>query len=84
MCSNDVPWCLSNIGEQAVESERAAMVDCGIFAPQGYVPLKDSRELALEAALEAWTMRAEGATAPNLLVLKLTTSTEQFQKMKEP
>ena len=68
--------------EQAVESERAAMVDCGIFAPQGYVPLKDSRELALEAALEAWTMRAEGATAPNLLVLKLTTSTEQFQKMK--
>ena len=64
-------------------------VDCAMFAPLGnsapqgnYVPLKDSQELAMEAALHAWTLPLEAAKrSSSWLVLKLTASQEQVLQM---
>ena len=72
--------------EQAYESQRAAAVDCGMFAPPGkfgkYVPLKDSKDLAVEAAMQACCVRSvEVATAPSTwLVVQLTASAEQMMQ----
>ena len=72
--------------EQAYESQRKAAVDCGMFAPPGkfgkYVPLKDSRALAVEAATQACCVRSvELATAESTwFVLQLTASVEQMMQ----